>query len=184
VPVTTSTAPGAASSSSTSDWVWWLLAIVVIVAAGITALVLLSKRRLARALAAWRRETDEVLRASLLARGLLPRSGAEITDIAHWESVRVQVTQAAENLEGSSTSAPTNDARKGAHGAAIAFTSVVAALESDRLLRESQLQPTEGQLAESDSLVRTHRQELDFALAKLTDVVRPPAPPSSPTSSL
>lgn len=120
-----------------------------------------------------------MLAASLLARGLLPRSGAEITDVGHWESVQAQVTQAAGNLERSSAIAPTDDARKGAHDAAIAFTAVASALESDRLLRESQPQPTEGQLTESDSLVQAHRQALDFALARLTDVVRPPAPTSS-----
>jgi hypothetical protein len=124
---------------------------------------------------AWRRESESALDAALLAVNLLPRSGQDIPDPAHWQAVREQVEQAAQALDRSSVSAPTEEGGRAARTSAETLRGLFFALDSDRLLRNGPLPPTTEQLVQADAVTRARRDDVDSALGQLEYLVRPPA---------
>jgi hypothetical protein len=145
----------------------------VIVLALIAVVLLLVMRNRRRARELWRNETVNALDATRLAVNLLPASGVNIPDVAHWQSVRDRVEQAARALEHSSAIAPDDEGREAARRAAEALRGLVFALEADRLLRDGVQPPTPEQLADADATTRTRRTELEVALRRLEAMVRP-----------
>jgi hypothetical protein len=121
----------------------------------------------------WRNETANALDATHLAMNLLPTSGVNIPDIVHWQSVRDRVEQAARSLDHSAAIAPDDEGRDAARRAAEALRGLVFALEADRLLRDGAQPPTPEQLADADLTTRTRRTELQVALRRLEQMVRP-----------
>jgi hypothetical protein len=122
---------------------------------------------------AWRRDSEAPLANSLIVRGLLPPSGREITDPAHWASVRSQVEQAADALDLSADKSPTPEAASAAGGSAMALRALASALESERLLLEGSREMTPAQAYEVGQSQSERRAELDAALARLESQVHP-----------
>jgi hypothetical protein len=124
-------------------------------------------------LEAWRRDTERPLANSLIVRGLLPASGRDIADSAHWASVRGQVEQAAVALDQSAAGAPTEAASIAAAGSAAALRALVSSLESERLLLEGSQALTTAQTSAASQSVSARNAELDAALTRLENQVRP-----------
>ncbi len=155
--VTTTTAPvttTATSGTSTRRPWGWILAGVALAAAVVALLVLLRRRSRQRALSAWRVESEKALDSAHLSLSVLPTSPEEITDDAHWQSVRDRVEQAAQALERAGTAAPTEDGARVARRTAEALRGLVFALEASRLLRTAAVTPTAEQLIEADAATR------------------------------
>jgi len=146
----------------------------VVLAAALVALILLLRRRSRqRALSAWRVESKNALDAAHLSLSLLPTSPDEITDRAHWQSVRERVEQAALALERAGTAAPTEDGARVAGRTAEALRGLVFALEASRLLRDAAVTPTAEQLIEADAATRERRADVDAALNELDSLIKP-----------
>jgi len=103
----------------------------------------------------------------------MPASGREISDLAHWQSVREQVEEVAVALDQSASAAPTQAASAAAAGSASAVRAMASALESERLLLEGANAFTPGQAAEVEHSESASKAELDAALARLAQEVRP-----------
>jgi hypothetical protein len=169
-PTTTSVAPATAKSST--PW-GWVLAAALLVLAVLLVVLLIRRANRRRAMLAWSTRMAAVLGTARLARGLLPLSGAEITDDAHWQSVRARAQQAAQSLEGAVSDAPTPETADAARRAGAALQGLVFALESDRLMRDGARPPTGEQLAQADLAIRTRASEFDVAIADIDRIVGP-----------
>jgi hypothetical protein len=111
---------------------------------------------------------------------MLPRRGREITDVAHWEAVRVAAEQAARELQVAAGTAPTQDAAGQARAAGDALAGLTFALESARLLQAAQPPPSADQLAEADRATEARQVDLDAALTHLDVLIGPPAAATPP----
>jgi hypothetical protein len=124
---------------------------------------------------AWRRDTEGPLANSLVVRGLLPASGRDVGDSVHWASVRGQVEEAAVALDQSAANAPTEAASSAAAASATALRALVSSLESERLLLEGPPALATAQTSEASQSVSAREAELDAALTRLENLVRPAA---------
>jgi hypothetical protein len=172
---TTTKAPAATSSSSSVPWGWIVAGVLIAAALIIIAIVLIQRNNRIRALQAWRQHSESALDAAHLAANLLPRSGQDVPDLAHWQDVRERVEQAAQALERSSATSPTEEGALAATTAAETLRGLFFALDSDRLLRDGAVAPTTEQLVQADAVTRARRTDLDNALARLELLIRPPA---------
>lgn len=172
---TSTTVPGTTNSSSSTPWGWIIAGIILAAAIIIGVILLIQRNNRVRAQQAWRRDSESALDAALLALNLLPRSGQDIPDPAHWQAVRDQVEQAAQALERSSVSAPTEEGGRAATTTAETLRGLFFALDSDRLLRDGAVPPTTEQLVQADAVTRARRSDVDNTLAQLEFLVRPPA---------
>jgi hypothetical protein len=135
--------------------------------------LLVNRRNRSQAMETWRAEAAGALDAARLAQNLLPPSGQEIGDVAHWASVQERAAAAAHTLDSLAASAPADDARSAAAAAAASMRGLVFALDSDRLLRDGAQPPTGAQLADADAATRARSSELQQALARLDATVHP-----------
>jgi hypothetical protein len=174
---TSTTVAPASNSSSSTPWGWIIAGIVLAAAILIAVILLIQRNNRIRALQAWRRDSESALDAALLALNLLPPSGQDVPDPAHWQAVRAQVEQAAQALERSSVSAPTEEGGRAATTTAETLRGLFFALDSDRLLRDGAIPPTPEQLVQADAVTRARRADVEHALAQLEYLVRPPARP-------
>jgi hypothetical protein len=172
---TTTKAPATTSSSTSVPWGWIVAGVLIAAALIIIAIALIRRNNRIRALQAWRQHSESALDAARLAANLLPRSGQDVPDLAHWQDVRERVEQAAQALERSSASAPTEEGALAATTAAETLRGLFFALDSDRLLRDGAVAPTTEQLVQADAVTRARRTDLDNALARLEFLIRPPA---------
>jgi len=141
----------------------------------VVAVIVLAVRRRNRNKAeqAWRHGTGGPLDEARLARELLPASGSDIPDAAHWQSVRERVEQAALTLEQAGAGAPSVAGATASRSAAEALRGLVFALEADRLLRDGTQAPSPDQLAQADATCRARTADLDGALDRLDRLVHP-----------
>jgi hypothetical protein len=153
------------------------------VAVIVITVLLVARRRARRRLVAWQGATESALTSALLARDLLPTAGRNITDAAHWQSVRDREEQAAQGLDVAAGKAPTPVTEHAATDAAQALRSVTFALEAARLLEDGASPPTAEQLAEADTTTHAGQVEMRAALERLEDLVRPAASSAAPSSS-
>ena len=174
---TSTTVPATTNSSSSTPWGWIIAGIVLAAAILIGVILLIQRNNRVRAQQAWRRDSESALDAALLALNLLPRSGQDLPDAAHWQAVRAQVEQAAQALDRSSVSAPTEEGGRAATTTAETLRGLFFALDSDRLLRDGAVPPTTEQLVQADAVTRARRADVENALAQLEYLVRPPARP-------
>jgi hypothetical protein len=173
-------APTPTSSKSSDDgtpWGWIVLALVVVAAIVASVVVVISRRRRQR-WDAWRRSVRPVLDEVHLSRDLHPAHGRDITDLAHWESVRGGAERAAADLKVAAGGAPSPEAAEAAQATAEALSGLTFALESDRLMQAAQPPPTATQLADADAAIQARRTDLDTSLARLDALVG--APPQNP----
>jgi hypothetical protein len=177
-----SSPPAAAATSSDSDgsrW-GWIIAAIALLAAVIGATVMLLAQRRRRRWEAWRALARNAVEAAHLAQGLLPVSGAAITDVEHWDSVRERVEQAAQSLDTVGTDAPAPEAARATRTAAQTLRDAVFVLEATRLMHDTNPAPTDTQVADAEGTARARRADLDVALAHLDQIVRLPSTPGSP----
>jgi hypothetical protein len=154
-----------------------IILVLVLAAAVITGIILwLLRRNRAGAVAAWRRDTAPMLDEAMMARALLPASGEEISDDAHWHGVREQVEQASATLEVAGAKAPDAATTSAMLDTAKALRGSLFALEAHRLLSDGIRPPTAEQLADADAVIRARTSDADAALARLGQLVRPPQP--------
>jgi hypothetical protein len=155
---------------------------LIVAAAVITGIVVwLTRRSSAGVVAAWRRDTAPMLDAATMARALLPASGEEISDDAHWRDVRDQVEQVSATLVAAGAKAPDAATTSAMLDTAAALRGSVFALEAQRLLYDGIRPPTAEQLADAAAATRARTSDADAALAHLGHLVRPPQPdPTSP----
>jgi hypothetical protein len=146
---------------------------VALAAAVLALIVLLRRRSRQRSLRAWRVQSENALDAAHLSLSLLPTSPEEITDRAHWQSVRERVEQAAQALERAGSAAPTEDGARVAGQTAESLRGLVFALEASRLLRDAAVTPTAEQLIEADAATRERRAQVDAALDELDSLIKP-----------
>jgi hypothetical protein len=150
---------------------------LILAAAVITGVILwLLRRSRAGAVAAWRGGTAPMLDAAIMARALLPASGEEISDDAHWQGVREQVEQASATLEAAGSKAPDAATTSAMLDTAEALRGSVFALEAQRLLYDGIRPPTAEQLADADAALRARTSHADAALARLGRLVHPLQP--------
>jgi hypothetical protein len=170
-PTTTSVPP--ATTNSSTPW-GWIVAAVLLVLAVLLVVLLISRANRRRAMRAWITRMVGILESARLARDLLPASGAEIADEAHWQSVSARARQAAQSLQGAAADAPTPQAADGARQAGAALQGLVFALESDRLMRDGAQPPTGEQLAQADLAIRSRASEFDAAMVGIERVAAQP----------
>jgi len=183
-PAVPTTAPSPAASESSDDVPWgWIIAAIVIVIAVIGIVVLAQQRRRRGRVQTWLASTAAAADRAQLARTLLPAPGQPITDIANWQAVRVQIEQAASDLDAAAATAPTSDRARAVQDTAGAIRNVAFALESERLLSASTPPPTAAQLGEADAVVREARATADASLATLERLVHPQPGSPGPTRS-
>jgi hypothetical protein len=115
-----------------------------------------------------------MLDEAIMARSLLPASGTEISDDAHWNGVRDQVERASARLEAAGGKAPSPATTSAMLETAEALRGWVFAIEAQRLLYGGVRPPTADQLADADGVLRARRSDAGNALARLGQLVRPP----------
>jgi hypothetical protein len=171
-PGSTTIAAAPINSNTSTPWGWIVVIVVVLLGALLTVL-LVRRHHLLLAAKAWRKSAVGALDAAHLVRGLLPPSGEDLPNDAHWREVRDRVEVAAVGLERIGADAPAAEATGAANNAAGALRGLVFALESERLLHQSLHAPTARQLADVDEVRRTRALEADNALETLEGIVRP-----------
>ena len=172
---TTTVAAAPASAASSTPW-GWIIALIVVVVAVVVLLLALAARNRRRTVEEWRAKATGVVDDAHLARSLLPVSGTDVPEDAHWRAVRARAEQAARSLDTLSTDAPSEEMTGVTQRAASSMRDLVFALDSDRLLREGSQPPTAEQLAEADTSIRARTLALDTALSTLDTMVKPSEP--------
>jgi hypothetical protein len=150
-----------------------VIGIVVVAALVAGVLLLLARRRRAQAARAWRERSAPAVDVAGQAIGLLPMPGQPPLDAARWQSVRQTVDRAAEGLDRTASTAPTEEGVQAGRRAAEALRGLVFAVEADQLLRGGPTPPSPGQLADSDAVCRARRADAASALQALERLVKP-----------